>query len=153
MSSAVCASLSCSLPCFQLNRQLLCLQFSKQPSLWQKTPVLVQQEHPYFSLSKINKIARPDCTQAASFINGDRDMYHAASDTPALARTSNLNEELGQVQYIFSDKTGAPRCTNPHPKRKNLIYLLACPTPVCILNASAGLLKIPSPLPCVHVAR
>ena len=34
-------------------------------------------------------------------------MYHAASDTPALARTSNLNEELGQVQYIFSDKTGA----------------------------------------------
>lgn len=33
-------------------------------------------------------------------------MYSAESDTPALARTSNLNEELGQVQYIFSDKTG-----------------------------------------------
>lgn len=33
-------------------------------------------------------------------------MYHADSDTPALARTSNLNEELGQIQYIFSDKTG-----------------------------------------------
>lgn len=33
-------------------------------------------------------------------------MYHAETDTPALARTSNLNEELGQVQYIFSDKTG-----------------------------------------------
>jgi hypothetical protein len=49
-------------------------------------------------------------TQAASLINGDRSMYDAASDTPALARTSNLNEELGQVQYIFSDKTGAPCC-------------------------------------------
>ena len=33
-------------------------------------------------------------------------MYYAPTDTPALARTSNLNEELGQIQYIFSDKTG-----------------------------------------------
>ena len=27
----------------------------------------------------------------------DRDMYHEDTDTPAVARTSNLNEELGQV--------------------------------------------------------
>ena len=33
-------------------------------------------------------------------------MYHAETDTPACARTSNLNEELGQVKYVFSDKTG-----------------------------------------------
>ncbi len=33
-------------------------------------------------------------------------MYDAETDTPANARTSNLNEELGQVKYIFSDKTG-----------------------------------------------
>ena len=33
-------------------------------------------------------------------------MYDAGSDTPAAARTSNLNDELGQVKYIFSDKTG-----------------------------------------------
>ena len=33
-------------------------------------------------------------------------MYDPGTDTPALARNSNLNEELGQVQYIFSDKTG-----------------------------------------------
>lgn len=33
-------------------------------------------------------------------------MYHVESDTPAMARTSNLNEELGQIKYIFSDKTG-----------------------------------------------
>ncbi len=33
-------------------------------------------------------------------------MYHEPTDTPALARTSNLNEELGQVEYVFSDKTG-----------------------------------------------
>lgn len=42
----------------------------------------------------------------AIFINMDVEMYHAESDTPAMARTSNLNEELGQVKYIFSDKTG-----------------------------------------------
>lgn len=33
-------------------------------------------------------------------------MYHEQSDTPARARTTTLNEELGQIQYIFSDKTG-----------------------------------------------
>ncbi|XP_064637664.1 probable phospholipid-transporting ATPase IA isoform X4 [Lineus longissimus] len=42
----------------------------------------------------------------AIFINWDSDMYDEVSDTPAMARTSNLNEELGQVKYIFSDKTG-----------------------------------------------
>ena len=34
------------------------------------------------------------------------DMYYAPSDTPAMARTSNLNEELGMVKYVFTDKTG-----------------------------------------------
>lgn len=42
----------------------------------------------------------------ALFINYDIEMYHAESNTPAMARTSNLNEELGMVKYIFSDKTG-----------------------------------------------
>jgi magnesium-transporting ATPase (P-type) len=40
-------------------------------------------------------------------MDNDIEMYHAETDTPCLARTSNLNEELGQIQYIFSDKTGA----------------------------------------------
>jgi phospholipid-transporting ATPase len=42
----------------------------------------------------------------AIFINLDIEMYHADSNTPAMARTSNLNEELGMVNYVFSDKTG-----------------------------------------------
>ena len=42
----------------------------------------------------------------AYFINWDIDMYHKETDTPALARTSNINEELGQIKYVFSDKTG-----------------------------------------------
>ncbi|KAH9773604.1 phospholipid-transporting ATPase 3 [Citrus sinensis] len=44
--------------------------------------------------------------QSTQYINKDLHMYHAESNTPASARTSNLNEELGQVEYIFSDKTG-----------------------------------------------
>lgn len=45
-------------------------------------------------------------TFQAHFINSDLEMYDEASDTFAMARTSNLNEELGQVRYILSDKTG-----------------------------------------------
>jgi len=40
------------------------------------------------------------------FIDWDIEMYHTETDTPALARTSGLIEELGQVEIIFSDKTG-----------------------------------------------
>ena len=36
----------------------------------------------------------------------DIDMYDELSNTPMEARTSTINEELGQVNYIFSDKTG-----------------------------------------------
>ncbi|XP_011191046.2 phospholipid-transporting ATPase ID isoform X2 [Zeugodacus cucurbitae] len=44
---------------------------------------------------------------AQSFlINWDEEMYYERSKTHAKARTTTLNEELGQIQYIFSDKTG-----------------------------------------------
>ena len=39
------------------------------------------------------------------FLN-DIDIYDAESDIPMEAHTSTINEELGQVSYIFSDKTG-----------------------------------------------
>lgn len=40
------------------------------------------------------------------WVNWDVEMYYETKDTPALARTTTLTEELGQIQYIFSDKTG-----------------------------------------------
>ncbi|KAF3552269.1 hypothetical protein DY000_02010570 [Brassica cretica] len=46
----------------------------------------------------------------ASFINQDLQLYDSESGTPAQARTSNLNEELGQVDTILSDKTGTLTC-------------------------------------------
>lgn len=46
------------------------------------------------------------------FINQDLDMYCEETDMPAHARTSNLNEELGQVDTILSDKTGTLTCNS-----------------------------------------
>ncbi|KAK6268217.1 hypothetical protein QUC31_012377 [Theobroma cacao] len=46
----------------------------------------------------------------ATFINQDIQMYDEETGNPAQARTSNLNEELGQVDTILSDKTGTLTC-------------------------------------------
>lgn len=44
---------------------------------------------------------------AQSFlINWDEQMHYEKNGTSAKARTTTLNEELGQVEYVFSDKTG-----------------------------------------------
>ena len=49
-----------------------------------------------------------ECIRLAQslMINWDIEMYDETSDTPASAKTTTLNEELGQIQYVFSDKTG-----------------------------------------------
>ena len=40
------------------------------------------------------------------FIEYDISMYDEENDIQAKVQSSNLNEELGMVNYIFSDKTG-----------------------------------------------
>ncbi|KAI8318958.1 phospholipid-translocating P-type ATPase [Martensiomyces pterosporus] len=40
------------------------------------------------------------------FIQQDVSMYHAETDTKAEAHTTAINEDLGMVRYVFSDKTG-----------------------------------------------
>ncbi|KAF8547183.1 hypothetical protein OG21DRAFT_1490436 [Imleria badia] len=44
--------------------------------------------------------------QQSAVINSDLDMYYARTDTPILCHTSSLIEELGQIELIFSSKTG-----------------------------------------------
>ncbi|KAI9001934.1 hypothetical protein BC832DRAFT_533113, partial [Gaertneriomyces semiglobifer] len=45
-------------------------------------------------------------TIQAYFIYSDHDMYHAASDTACTPKSWNMSDDLGQIEYLFSDKTG-----------------------------------------------
>ncbi|KAI8944610.1 phospholipid-translocating P-type ATPase [Xylaria longipes] len=42
----------------------------------------------------------------AYFLMNDIEMYDAATDTPISINTNTILEDLGQVSYVFSDKTG-----------------------------------------------
>ena len=43
---------------------------------------------------------------SAAYINKDVKMYDEETETFAVCRNSDLIEELGQVEMVFSDKTG-----------------------------------------------
>jgi len=46
----------------------------------------------------------------AYFMERDLEMYYDKLDYPMQCRTKTLNEELGQITHIFSDKTGTLTC-------------------------------------------
>lgn len=45
-------------------------------------------------------------TIQAYFISQDVDMYYQPYDTACVPKTWNISDDLGQIEYIFSDKTG-----------------------------------------------
>lgn len=51
------------------------------------------------------------------FIKSDIEIYYENDDRPANVRNSDLIEELGQVEFVFSDKTGTLTCNVMEFKR------------------------------------
>ncbi|KIJ56259.1 hypothetical protein M422DRAFT_219400 [Sphaerobolus stellatus SS14] len=45
-------------------------------------------------------------TIQAYFISQDIDMYYGPFDTACVPKTWNISDDLGQIEYVFSDKTG-----------------------------------------------
>lgn len=45
-------------------------------------------------------------TLQAIFIYSDVEMYYAPIDQPCIPKTWNISDDMGQIEYIFSDKTG-----------------------------------------------
>ena len=45
-------------------------------------------------------------TCQAAFIYFDKDIWYEKTNQATLSRTWNLSDDLGQIEYIFSDKTG-----------------------------------------------
>nr|XP_023408545.1 probable phospholipid-transporting ATPase VB [Loxodonta africana] len=94
---------------------LLCL-FSGH-SLWNRT----FEEHPPFDVPDANGNFLPLTLGGfymfltmiillqlgqVFFLHNDLDLYDEETDVPIQCRALNVTEDLGQIQYIFSDKTG-----------------------------------------------
>lgn len=59
----------------------------------------------FVSISLLMSLEMVKFTQGI-FIEKDWMIYDETKDLSAKCQSSNLNEELGMVHYIFSDKTG-----------------------------------------------
>jgi magnesium-transporting ATPase (P-type) len=54
------------------------------------------------------------------FMMMDLDMYYSPSDSPAVVRQMLLNEHLGQITHIFTDKTGTLTCNDMNFRKASI---------------------------------
>ena len=109
VNATTCSSDRCDLPSY-LGKSERRLVFGDDVGLFLTFLVLFNNVVPislYVTMEVVSYIQ-------GHLIENDVEMYHEDTDTPALARTSNLIGDLGQVQWIFSDKTGTLTCNEMH---------------------------------------
>eukprot|EP00798_Chlamydomonas_sp_ICE-L_P010142 gene10142-8043_t len=87
--------------------------------------------------------------QSKVFLENDMSMYYKESNTPAVARTSNLMEDLGMVHTILTDKTGTLTCNSLDFFKCSIggVVYGSGTTEVEKSNASRGGVKLPEPYP------
>ena len=56
----------------------------------------------------------------AYMIAFDNDLFYAEYNKRASVRTSDLIEELGQIEFVFSDKTGTLTCNEMEFKKVSI---------------------------------
>uniref|UniRef100_A0A4W6EKA6 ATPase phospholipid transporting 11C n=1 Tax=Lates calcarifer TaxID=8187 RepID=A0A4W6EKA6_LATCA len=88
------------------------------------------------------------------FITWDKDFFDPEIKEGALVNTSDLNEELGQVEYVFTDKTGTLTQNNMEfieccidgfqYNRKLAGWVLWCPSICCKSHASSNIWSLHS---------
>lgn len=70
------------------------------------------------------------------FVNSDIELYDPLTNTPMNCRALNLTEDLGQIQHVFSDKTGT--------LTQNVMMFRCC--------SIGGIPYVPCPLPLSNLA-
>ena len=77
----------------------------------------------------------------AFFIERDEDIYNKEKKRGATVFTSSINEELGQVEYLFSDKTGTLTCNQMEFKIAVIGDEIYEDTPLAVTPSSSGKLS------------
>ena len=96
--------------------------------------ILINQLIPISLYVTLELVKVMQCT----LLTWDLHMFHKASGTPFLCRTTTLNEELGQVQYVLSDKTGQPVSSSA----KLLVVLTCAEAPALSAGCMSGIAQL-----------